>query len=238
QPPSTTIVTPPNHHLLRSPPPVDLSSLTANHIDLIISSFFVSLDLFSFPIIPDLVIVSEVTHFAGVFSSVYILMDVVFGRQVHCVGVKVRRFRDVFVGISLLNVYCKCGEMWDARKVFDEIPERNSFTWATLISGYTMGRVCGGCLEMSIRSSISVKGNVLKLIRGLEESFDGEAFISISSKDHNCEWLCINEKGEHIERIYIEDCPDPAETEARNLQHPSDFQRGDVTNIEVNSKHV
>ncbi|GKF84664.1 pentatricopeptide repeat-containing protein, partial [Tanacetum coccineum] len=36
-----------------------------------------------------------------------------------------------------------CGEMWDARKVFDEMLERNSFTWATLISGYATGRVCG-----------------------------------------------------------------------------------------------
>ncbi|GKA70695.1 pentatricopeptide repeat-containing protein [Tanacetum coccineum] len=85
-------------------------------MDLLLSSFFVSLNPFPFPIIPDLVIVSEVTHFAGVFSYVSVLMDVVFGRQVHCVGVKVGRFRDVFVGISLLNVYCKCKEMWDARK--------------------------------------------------------------------------------------------------------------------------
>ncbi|GKC41235.1 pentatricopeptide repeat-containing protein [Tanacetum coccineum] len=54
--------------------------------------------------------------FAGVFSSVSILMDVVFGRYMHCVRVKVRRCRDVFIGSSLLNVYCKCGEMWDARK--------------------------------------------------------------------------------------------------------------------------
>nr|GEU96145.1 hypothetical protein [Tanacetum cinerariifolium] len=127
------------HLMIPSPPPVDLSSLTANHIDLLLSSFFVFLDPFPFPIKPDLFIVSEVTHFARVFSSVSVLMDVVFGRQVHCVGVKVGKFRDVFVGISLLNVYCKCGEMRDARKVFDEMPERNSFTWATLISGYAMG---------------------------------------------------------------------------------------------------
>ncbi|GJZ51983.1 pentatricopeptide repeat-containing protein [Tanacetum coccineum] len=72
--------------------------------------------------------------FAGVFSSVSVLMDVMFGRQVHCVGVKVGRCQDVFIGSSLLNVYYKCGEMWDALKVFDEMPKRNSFTWAMLIS--------------------------------------------------------------------------------------------------------
>ncbi|GKA21603.1 pentatricopeptide repeat-containing protein [Tanacetum coccineum] len=68
------------------------------------------------------------------FGSVSVLMDVMFGRQVHCVGVKVGRCQDVFVGSSLLNVYYKCGEMWDALKVFDEMPKRNSFTWAMLIS--------------------------------------------------------------------------------------------------------
>ncbi|PWA84194.1 tetratricopeptide repeat (TPR)-like superfamily protein [Artemisia annua] len=71
--------------------------------------------------------------FAGVFSSVSVLGDVVFGRQVHCVGVKVGRCGDVFVGSSLVNVYCKCGVVWDARKVFDEMPVRNSFTWATFV---------------------------------------------------------------------------------------------------------
>ncbi|GKC02900.1 kinase-like domain, phloem protein 2-like protein [Tanacetum coccineum] len=33
-------------------------------------------------------------------------------------------------------------------------------------------------------------------------------------------WLSINEKGEHIERIYIQACINPAEIEAVNLKHP------------------
>nr|GEX42768.1 hypothetical protein [Tanacetum cinerariifolium] len=86
--------------------------------------------------------------FAGMFSSVSVLMDVMFGRQVYCVGVKVGRCQDVFVRSSLLNVYCKCGEMWDARKVFDELPKRNSFTLAMSISGYAMRRVCGEAIRL------------------------------------------------------------------------------------------
>ncbi|GJR33802.1 pentatricopeptide repeat-containing protein [Tanacetum coccineum] len=88
---------------------------------------------FPFPLIQDLVIVSEVTHFAGVFSSVSVLMDVVFGRQVHCVGVKVGRCEDVFVGISLLNVYLgmRCGEAMGLLKevVRDERDEGHGRSW-------------------------------------------------------------------------------------------------------------
>nr|GFA82539.1 protein kinase-like domain, phloem protein 2-like protein [Tanacetum cinerariifolium] len=39
-------------------------------------------------------------------------------------------------------------------------------------------------------------------------------------------WLSINEKGEHIERIYIEACINPAEMEHYGLQYPS----GDIVN--------
>nr|GFA06214.1 pentatricopeptide repeat-containing protein At2g33680 [Tanacetum cinerariifolium] len=60
----------------------------------------------------------------------------------------VGRCQDVFVGSSLLNVYCKCGEMWDARNVFDELPERNSFTLAMSISRYAMRRVCGEAIRL------------------------------------------------------------------------------------------
>ncbi|GJX19241.1 hypothetical protein Tco_0221918 [Tanacetum coccineum] len=48
--------------------------------------------------------------------------------------------------------------MWDARKVFDEMPERNSFTWATLISGKS---VIKGSTELAFaiyRLEVSLQG--------------------------------------------------------------------------------
>ncbi|CAM8878296.1 unnamed protein product [Rhodiola kirilowii] len=62
--------------------------------------------------------------------------DLNVGIQVHGYVVKASCFGDVFVGSSLVNFYCKVGALGDARKVFDEMPERNSVTWSTLISGY------------------------------------------------------------------------------------------------------
>ncbi|KAK9112292.1 hypothetical protein Scep_019811 [Stephania cephalantha] len=80
--------------------------------------------------------------FAGVFAAAANTGEANFGRQAHCVAAKTGNCSDVFVGSSLLNMYSKCGLVCDARKVFDEMPERNSVSWAAMISGYVMeGRV-------------------------------------------------------------------------------------------------
>ncbi|CAA7019940.1 unnamed protein product [Microthlaspi erraticum] len=38
---------------------------------------------------------------------------------------------------TLLNMYAKCGSLEEARKVFDQMPQRDFVTWTTLISGYS-----------------------------------------------------------------------------------------------------
>lgn len=42
---------------------------------------------------------------------------------------------DVFVSSSLIDMYSKCGQIWDARKVFDQIPLRNVVSWTSMITG-------------------------------------------------------------------------------------------------------
>ncbi|KAI3695369.1 hypothetical protein L1987_78365 [Smallanthus sonchifolius] len=44
---------------------------------------------------------------------------------------------DVFLLNTLVNIYARFGQMLSARKVFDEMPVRNSISWSCLISGYT-----------------------------------------------------------------------------------------------------
>ncbi|KAK8933381.1 putative pentatricopeptide repeat-containing protein [Platanthera zijinensis] len=43
---------------------------------------------------------------------------------------------NVFAASSLLDMYAKCGLLGDARRLFDEIPERNIVSWSALIYGY------------------------------------------------------------------------------------------------------
>ncbi|KAM6547101.1 hypothetical protein CsatB_027837 [Cannabis sativa] len=44
--------------------------------------------------------------------------------------------KDVFVSTFLVNVYVKCGNLGNARKLFDNLPVRNVVAWTTLMTGY------------------------------------------------------------------------------------------------------
>ncbi|GAB2291810.1 hypothetical protein Dimus_026061 [Dionaea muscipula] len=41
-----------------------------------------------------------------------------------------------FVGTTLIGMYAKCGSLAEARKVFDEMVERNLFSWSAIIGAY------------------------------------------------------------------------------------------------------
>ncbi|KAM6562116.1 hypothetical protein CsatB_022114 [Cannabis sativa] len=102
--------------------------------------------------------------FAGVFSG---SLDVTGGRQAQAVAFKIGCFGDVFVGSSLLNLYCKSSIVSDARKVFDEMSERNLVSFAAMISGYASQRMAKEALEL------------FGLVR-IEEGESGNEFIFTS----------------------------------------------------------
>ncbi|KAH6769932.1 LOW protein: PPR containing-like protein [Perilla frutescens var. hirtella] len=58
------------------------------------------------------------------------------GRQLHGCVVKKGYHNDVFVLNSLVYSYGECGETDSARKVFDEMSEKNVVSWTSLICGY------------------------------------------------------------------------------------------------------
>ncbi|CAH1424808.1 unnamed protein product [Lactuca virosa] len=64
------------------------------------------------------------------------------GKEVHNHVVKMGFDSDVYVRNNLINMYSVCGDMVDARKVFDENPVRDSVTWNSILAGYVqMGNV-------------------------------------------------------------------------------------------------
>ncbi|KAK4852854.1 hypothetical protein QYF36_000126 [Acer negundo] len=79
--------------------------------------------------------------YSGVFTAASNLRNAFAGLQVHAIAVKTSNFYDVFVGSSVVNMYCKAGLLDEARKMFDIMPERNSVSWSTMISGYATERM-------------------------------------------------------------------------------------------------
>ncbi|XP_048528159.1 pentatricopeptide repeat-containing protein At2g33680 [Triticum urartu] len=75
--------------------------------------------------------------FAAVFTAAARARSASAGAAAHALACKVPSAgSNVFVSTSLLNMYCKLGLVPDARRVFDEMPVRNEFSWAAMVAGY------------------------------------------------------------------------------------------------------
>ncbi|KAF5467839.1 hypothetical protein F2P56_012051 [Juglans regia] len=58
------------------------------------------------------------------------------GRQLHLIFLKSGLLNSALtIGNRLLQMYVRCGGLSEAWKVFDDMPERNSFSWNTMIEG-------------------------------------------------------------------------------------------------------
>ncbi|KAG0576133.1 hypothetical protein KC19_5G058200 [Ceratodon purpureus] len=65
------------------------------------------------------------------------LRDIVEGKYVHAHMTKSGFVSSTFVLNALLNMYMKCGSLVDAREVFDNMRERDMFTWTMMLTGYS-----------------------------------------------------------------------------------------------------
>ncbi|KAL5985794.1 Pentatricopeptide repeat-containing protein, mitochondrial [Asimina triloba] len=58
------------------------------------------------------------------------------GKQIHEFVCKLPLHLEPTCGTALLSMYCKCGDLEDASKLFHEMPVRDVVTWNAMISGY------------------------------------------------------------------------------------------------------
>ncbi|XP_016474252.1 pentatricopeptide repeat-containing protein At4g14850-like [Nicotiana tabacum] len=72
--------------------------------------------------------------FPCLFKASAFLHSPVTGQQLHALALKTSLIEDVFVGCSAFDMYCRTGLREYARKVFDEMPQRNIATWNACIS--------------------------------------------------------------------------------------------------------
>lgn len=92
-----------------------------------------------------------------------------------------------FVWNSLLSMYCKCGELLDAVKLFDNMPVRDIVSWNTMISGFLRNKNfdmvckvfkkmresnCDGFDKATLTTMLSAcdvpeSSNLVKMIHGL-----------------------------------------------------------------------
>nr|AKH05172.1 chlororespiratory reduction 21 [Pelargonium transvaalense] len=90
-----------------------------------------------------------------------------FGRGVHGYVVKMGFDGCVFVGSGLVDMYGKCDEVEDARKVFDEMLDPNTVAWNSMIVGY----VQNGLNEEAIEMFYDMRAKGVELTRVTLSSF-------------------------------------------------------------------
>ncbi|PON74123.1 Tetratricopeptide-like helical domain containing protein [Parasponia andersonii] len=98
------------------------------------------------------------------------------GVEVHGSVVKLGFDYDVFVGNTLLSFYGSCGHLSAARKVFDEMPERDVVTWNSVIGVFSVNRWNIEALESyrEMNSTSGFKPNSVSVISVLPVCVDLE----------------------------------------------------------------
>ncbi|XP_022727121.1 putative pentatricopeptide repeat-containing protein At5g13230, mitochondrial isoform X2 [Durio zibethinus] len=74
--------------------------------------------------------------FAGVFKACIGLQAFNVARGVHGCVLKTRYEHDIYVGVALLELYTKCGNIVNAQLVFEEIPKKDVIPWSFMISRF------------------------------------------------------------------------------------------------------
>ncbi|KAH6759734.1 Tetratricopeptide repeat superfamily protein [Perilla frutescens var. frutescens] len=74
--------------------------------------------------------------FPCTIKSCSALGDINSGKQAHQQAFVFGYVSDIFVSSALINMYAKCGQLGDARHLFDGIPQRNAVSWTSMINGY------------------------------------------------------------------------------------------------------
>ncbi|WCJ36255.1 Pentatricopeptide repeat (PPR-like) superfamily protein [Euphorbia peplus] len=72
------------------------------------------------------------------------------GRQLHSCALKMGEGYDIFVSCALIDMYAKCGDIEDAHCVFDDMPEKTTVGWNTIIAGYALHGYSEEALDMYV----------------------------------------------------------------------------------------
>ncbi|KAL4197708.1 hypothetical protein AMTRI_Chr04g189630 [Amborella trichopoda] len=110
-------------------------------------------------------------------SSCGALMGLEQGKQVHSYAVKTNLESDEFVKNGLVDMYCKCDSLLDARRVFDVMVMRNVVSYNAMIEGYAAhGDLWGAVILFEQMRSHYVSPSLLTFVSllGVSATFSAE----------------------------------------------------------------
>ncbi|KAG9442839.1 hypothetical protein H6P81_018693 [Aristolochia fimbriata] len=70
------------------------------------------------------------------------------GQEIHGHIFRAGLWSDLFVANALVALYAKCGDIVRARRLFDEIPDKDLVSWNSMIAGYSQNELTSEALEL------------------------------------------------------------------------------------------
>ncbi|XP_010260583.1 PREDICTED: pentatricopeptide repeat-containing protein At3g26782, mitochondrial isoform X2 [Nelumbo nucifera] len=87
------------------------------------------------------------------------------GKCIHDQVIKMGLEDDVFVGTSVIDMYCKCGRVEMARRAFERMKEKNVKSWTAMVAGYGMHGRAKEALEVFYEmQNAGVKPNYITFV--------------------------------------------------------------------------
>lgn len=86
--------------------------------------------------------------FASVFKACLGLKAFDLGKSVHGCALKSCYELDLYVGVALLDLYTKSGDIKDAQQAFEEIPKKDVIPWSFMIARYAQNDQSKEAVEM------------------------------------------------------------------------------------------
>lgn len=133
---------------------------------------------------------SDQATLTSVLSAVTGMALLELGRQVHVHVLKYNN-QDLILGNALLDMYCKCGSMEDARFEFTKMVEKDVISWSTMINGLAQN---------------GFSHEALKMFQTMEASGSKPNYITMVGILFACSHAGLVEKGrfyfEKMESIY------------------------------------
>ncbi|GLT96126.1 hypothetical protein SLE2022_137710 [Rubroshorea leprosula] len=123
--------------------------------------------------------------FATVLTSCIGIVGFELGRQIHCLIIK-RNFEfHIYVGSSLLDMYAKSGRIYEARKVFEHLPERDVVSCTAIISGYAQLGLDEEALELFRRFKAEGMTSNYVTYASVLTALSGLAALDLGKQVHN-----------------------------------------------------
>ncbi|KAI4340301.1 hypothetical protein MLD38_025151 [Melastoma candidum] len=93
--------------------------------------------------------------FATILSACASVATLERGMEVHACGIRADLESDVVVGSALIDMYSKCGRVDYASRFFNGMPQRNVYSWNSMISGFARHGLGDEALKLFARMKLS-----------------------------------------------------------------------------------